>query len=176
LTQARSQALPEPKRIGRPTTLPRAFDGCRAVIGCGSGPVSAPLAVWRSTSTASEPCWTRGGNEAARRPDSEKLCADAGETPLREGRQAFRKSLLGPGRRKHAAHGPLTSSGMVAEVPLAGLSLDESGARRSRSPWMKRAVLRRDRISGGVSTSPRRMHASRLEAIRSGPTRFLIGA
>ena len=30
--------------------------------------------------------------------------ADAGETSLWEGRQAFQESLLGPGRRKHAAH------------------------------------------------------------------------
>jgi len=44
----------------------------------------------RSTSTASEPCRTRGGNGAVRRLDSEKLRAVAGETPLREGRQAFR--------------------------------------------------------------------------------------
>jgi len=75
-----------------------------------------------------EPCRTRGGNEAARRPDSEKLRADAGETSLREGRQSFQDALLGPGRRKHAAHRPLTSSGMLEEVPLAGLSLNSSAA------------------------------------------------
>ena len=61
---------------------------------------------------------------------------DAGETPLREGRQArqaFRKPILGIRRQQqaaHAAHEPLIRSEMVAEAPLAGLSfaVDRGGA------------------------------------------------
>jgi len=75
-----------------------------------------------------EPCRKPGGNGAARRPDSEIFRVDAGETPRGEGRQAFRESLLGPGRRKHAVHALLTSWAMLAEVPLAGLSLNSFAA------------------------------------------------
>jgi hypothetical protein len=45
----------------------------------------------QSTSTASDRCRTLGIDEAARRPDSERLRAHAGKTPLQGGRQAGRE-------------------------------------------------------------------------------------
>jgi hypothetical protein len=63
-----------------------------------------------------------GYNKAVRRPDSERLRADAGKTSLQRGKQAFREPVLGPARREHAAHESLISRPMLAEVPLAGLS------------------------------------------------------
>ncbi len=50
----------------------------------------------RSISKASEPYRTRGHNKAVRRPDSERLRADAGKTPLQMGKQAFREPVWGP--------------------------------------------------------------------------------
>jgi hypothetical protein len=82
----------------------------------------------QSTSTASELCRTLGIDEAARRPDSERLRAHAGKTPLQGGRQAGRERPAADrakrteeNRREHAAHEPLISSLIVAEVLLAGL-------------------------------------------------------
>ena len=63
-----------------------------------------------------------GHNKAVRRPDSERLRADAGKTSLQRGKQAFREPVLGPARREHAAHESLSIRPMLAEVPLAGLS------------------------------------------------------
>ena len=76
----------------------------------------------RSTSAAFERCRPLGANEAAIRPDEERLCADARKSPLKGGTQVFREPFLGPARRQHVAHGPLISSVMLAEVPLAGRS------------------------------------------------------
>ena len=81
-----------------------------------------PTSCPRSISTASDPCRAPGPNKAVRRPDSERLSADAGKTSLQRGKQAFRETVLGPARREHAAHESLISRPMLAEGPLAGRS------------------------------------------------------
>jgi hypothetical protein len=56
------------------------------------------------------------------RPDSEKLRADARNTPLQRGRRAFQQRLGGTARRESVAHEPLIVLKIAEEVPLAGLS------------------------------------------------------
>ncbi len=51
----------------------------------------------QSTSTASELCRTLGIDEAARRPDSQRLRADTSETRLEGGRRPIPEPLSGPG-------------------------------------------------------------------------------
>jgi hypothetical protein len=62
-----------------------------------------PTSCLRPTSTASEPCRSRGHDEAPRRPDSEKLRANAKTMPLRgeDGRSG--KRFLGSTRRDQPA-------------------------------------------------------------------------
>jgi len=71
----------------------------------------------RSTSTASEPCQTPGHNKPARRPDSERLRADARKTPLQGGTQVFRELLFGGwetgARGSRAAHQSAHARGSV---------------------------------------------------------------
>ena len=67
--------------------------------------------------------------------------ARLGETPLRRQKTGPSRGertrsgncLLEPGRRKHAAHAPLVSSVMVAELPLARLLFDLTPPHRSVS-------------------------------------------
>ena len=98
-----------------------------------------PTSCPRSTSTASDPSRARGINEAARRPDSERLCADGRKTPLQGVSPAFLERLFGARHIGHSAHKPLIRSGKGAEVPLAGLSF---GWARSR--------LGRGGLAGGI--------------------------
>jgi hypothetical protein len=71
----------------------------------------------RSTSTASEPCQTPGHNKPARRPDSERLRADARKTPLQGGTRVFRELLFGGwetgARGSRAAHQSAHARGSV---------------------------------------------------------------
>jgi hypothetical protein len=84
-----------------------------------------PTSCPRSTSTASDRRRTRGHDNAARPPDSERLRADGRKTPLPEGMAADPASRF-PGRgsrgtRERAAHEPLFRRAMGAELPLTGL-------------------------------------------------------
>ena len=56
------------------------------------------------------------------------------------------KSLVRPGGQEHAAHEPLISSGTVADVPLAGLTLTfaKSRMQKKKQPYPPR--LRRIRL------------------------------
>jgi hypothetical protein len=84
----------------------------------------------QSTSTVSDRCRTIGIDEATRRPDSERLRAHAGKTPLQGEGRRNRKGLVWIGRREHATHEPLIRSVIVAEGTLAGRSygnLDVNG-------------------------------------------------
>jgi hypothetical protein len=83
-----------------------------------------------------------------------RRAAGLGETPRTsqktttsegEGRRAG-KGLVRAGRQEHATHEPLISSGTAADVPLAGLSLDEN---RCFLPSVTRA---RSRCIAGIST------------------------
>jgi hypothetical protein len=107
----------------------------------------------RSTSTASDRCRTLGIDEAARRPDSVRLRAHAGKTPLQGERHAVWERPKADGGREHAAHEPLISSLIVAEMPLAKPSLmirhGRAGAGRSGRP--SRAILRAGRPAPGRS-------------------------
>jgi hypothetical protein len=98
----------------------------------------------RSTSTASEPCRMRGHSGRTRRasaPTPEKRHS-------RRGRQAFQAvpaPLLEPGRREHAAHGPLISMKILEEVTLTGLSFVVAARRprrhdHRRTRWSCHAV------------------------------------
>jgi hypothetical protein len=68
-----------------------------------------PTSCQRPTLTASESCRTRGINEAARRPASERLRTDASKTPLQGGRQAFRLTLLRAHKRGNTGNTRFTS-------------------------------------------------------------------
>jgi len=57
-------------------------------------------------------------HKAARRPDSERLCAAGRKTPLQRKRQAFRERLFGARTTEPSAREPLTSSESVADVPF----------------------------------------------------------
>jgi hypothetical protein len=83
-----------------------------------------------------------------------RRAAGLGETPCTsqktttsegEGRRAG-KGLVRAGRQEHATHEPLISSGTAADVPLAGLSLDEN---RCFLPSVTRA---QSRCIAGIST------------------------
>ena len=58
-------------------------------------------------------------------PDSERLRTDTGKRQARGEGIRSGKGLVQTERREHAAHEPLISSEMVAEVPLAGLSFGD---------------------------------------------------
>ena len=110
-------------RPSRPLTArrPTGANSCRCTttaMSFKSRPTSCP----RSISTAFDPGRTLGHNKAVRRPDSERLRADARKTLLQRGKQAFREPVFGPARREHVAHESLISRPMLAEVPLAALS------------------------------------------------------
>ena len=102
-----------------------------------------------------------GHNKAVRRPDSERLRADAGKTSLQRGKQAFREPVLGPARREHAAHESLSIRPMLAEVPLAGLS--------SRGGPNRHTACRSRRLRSGLlwDSSSYRPTARSVSALRT---------
>jgi hypothetical protein len=66
---------------------------------------------------------SRRSNMATQRQDSERLRADARETPLKAGKPGV-PGTAGwvPERREHAAPEPLISRATLADVPWTGLS------------------------------------------------------
>lgn len=74
------------------------------------------------------PSLTAAASEAPTKPPWGRTRRASAPTPenshSRRGRQAFQEPFVGPARRQHAARRPLMTSAMLAEVPLAELSLE----------------------------------------------------
>ena len=86
----RSSRLPSLPLVARPPTGARSCRSMTTATSFNPRPTSCP----RSTSTASDPSWARGINEAATRPDSKRFCADGRKTPLQGVSQAFLDPLF----------------------------------------------------------------------------------